>query len=68
LRITFEATFATLFEVVRLGDFLCDKALAADCFAFLLAAGLRNTLLALLATLRPVPLIGMIILLVRFNS
>jgi hypothetical protein len=58
LRITFAAAFATFFDVFRFGDFLCDKALAADCFAFLPASGLLNTRPARLATLRPVPLTG----------
>jgi hypothetical protein len=61
LRITFDAAVATFFEVFLTGDFRCDNALAADFFAFLLAAGLLNTLPARLATLRPVPLIAMML-------
>jgi hypothetical protein len=61
LRITFDAACATFFDVFRFGDFLCDNTLPADFFAFLPASGLLNTLPARLATLRPVPLIGILI-------
>lgn len=35
LRITREAAFAAFVDVFRLGDFLCDKALAAAFLAYL---------------------------------
>lgn len=57
--ITLAADVATIFDVFRFGDFRCDNALAAERFAFLLAAGRRNTFPARLAALRPVPFTDM---------
>jgi len=68
LRITLAAAEATAFDVVRFGETLCERALAADFLAFLLANGLLSTLPALLAALRPVPLIVMLDLLVASKN
>jgi hypothetical protein len=55
-RNTFDAAFATDFEVVFLGDFLCESALPAALLDFLPVDLLRNVLEAAEAALRLVTL------------